>query len=74
MREHIRDVPDFPKPGIQFKDITPLIKQPDLLREAITEMIRPFRDTGLTAVTGMEARGFIFGSIAAQLLEVRGTQ
>ena len=61
----IRNIPDFPKPGIQFKDITPLVKHPATLRLAISELIRPFRDAPLTAVVGMEARGFIFGSLAA---------
>jgi len=61
----IRNIPDFPKPGIQFKDITPLVKNPDVLRFAVRELTGPFRNSGLTAVAGMEARGFIFGSLAA---------
>jgi adenine phosphoribosyltransferase len=66
----IRNIPDFPKPGIQFKDITPLVKDPPMLRQALAELIRPFRGTGLTAVAGMEARGFIFGSLAAWELDI----
>jgi adenine phosphoribosyltransferase len=61
----IRNIPDFPKPGIQFKDITPLVKNPAMLRECVRELIQPFRGPDLTAVAGMEARGFIFGSLAA---------
>lgn len=61
----IRNIPDFPKPGIQFKDITPLVKNPDVLRLAVRELTGPFRNSGLTAVAGMEARGFIFGSLVA---------
>jgi adenine phosphoribosyltransferase len=65
LRARIRNIPDFPKPGIQFKDITPVMKDPPLLRLTVRELIEPFLDKGLTAVAGMEARGFIFGSLAA---------
>lgn len=61
----IRNIPDFPKPGIQFKDITPLVKDPAMLRLAVHQLIHPFLGEKLTAVVGMEARGFIFGSLAA---------
>ena len=61
----IRNIPDFPKPGIQFKDITPLVKDPAMLRLAVHQLIYPFLGERLTAVVGMEARGFIFGSLAA---------
>ncbi|MGI9228388.1 MAG: adenine phosphoribosyltransferase [Gammaproteobacteria bacterium] len=66
----IRTIPDFPKPGIQFRDITPLLKQPASVHEVTEAMIEPFRAHNITAVSGMEARGFIFGSLAAQLLDV----
>jgi len=65
LKAKIRDIPDFPKSGIMFKDITPLVKDPASLRLAVLELIKPFRDQNITAVAGMEARGFIFGSIAA---------
>jgi len=61
----IRTIPDFPQPGIQFKDITPLVKNPAMLRLAVHQLIHPFLGEKLTAVIGMEARGFIFGSLAA---------
>lgn len=61
----IRDIPDFPKPGILFKDITPLVKDPAALRLAVHQLIHPFLGRDITAVAGMEARGFIFGSLAA---------
>lgn len=61
----IRDIPDFPKPGIMFKDITPLVKDPATLRLAIHQLIQPFLGRNITAVAGMEARGFIFGSLVA---------
>ena len=70
LKARIRNIPDFPKPGIQFKDITPLVKDPPALRLAVQELIQPFRQSGLTAVAGMEARGFIFGSLAAWELGV----
>ena len=66
----IRNIPDFPKPGIQFKDITPLVKEPTMLQLATEELIKPFRNKKLTAVAGMEARGFIFGTLAAQQLDI----
>jgi adenine phosphoribosyltransferase len=61
----IRDIPDFPKPGIIFKDITPLVKDPAALRLAIHQLVQPFLGREITAVAGMEARGFIFGSLVA---------
>ncbi len=67
---HIRNIPDFPKPGIQFKDITPLVRNPAMLRLAVDALIKPFRDRQLTAIAGMEARGFIFGSLAAMELDI----
>lgn len=66
----IRDIPDFPIDGIVFKDITPLVQDPASLRLAISELIKPFKDKNITAVAGMEARGFIFGSLAAWELGV----
>ena len=62
---HIRNIPDFPTAGIQFKDITPLVKNPAMLRLTVHQLIQPFLGEKLTAVVGMEARGFIFGSLAA---------
>ena len=70
IKAYIRNIPDFPKPGIQFKDITPLVKDPTMLKLAVSELIRPFRDMGITVVAGMEARGFIFGSLAANEMNI----
>lgn len=61
----IRDIPDFPKPGIIFKDITPLVKDPAALRLAVHQLIHPFLGRDITAIAGMEARGFIFGAVVA---------
>lgn len=68
LHSFVRDVPDFPKPGIIFKDITPLLKAPDALANACALLAEPFKDAGVTAVAGIESRGFIFGSIVAQML------
>ncbi len=61
----IRDIPDFPKPGIIFKDVTPLVKDPAALRLSVHQLLHPFLGRDITAVAGMEARGFIFGSLVA---------
>ena len=68
--EFVRDVPDFPKPGIVFKDITPLLAAPDALREAAHRMGQPFKDAGVTKVAAAEARGFLFGPSVAMALGV----
>ncbi|MEM7680913.1 MAG: adenine phosphoribosyltransferase [Planctomycetota bacterium] len=64
----IRDVPDYPKPGIVFKDITPLLADPAGLAMAVEHMANPFRSLGIQAVCGAESRGFIFGTAIAQAL------
>ena len=66
----IRDVPDFPKQGIIFKDITPLLADPGALADTIDQLIAPYVDAGVEAVVGVESRGFIFGSLAAAKLGV----
>ena len=65
LRNKIRDIPDFPKPGILFKDITPLVQDPAALRLAVHQLLYPFLGRNITAVAGMEARGFIFGTLVA---------
>ena len=64
----IRDVPDFPKPGVTFKDITPLLANPAGLAMAVERMANPFRGKGIELVCGAESRGFIFGTAIAQAL------
>lgn len=66
----IRDVPDFPKPGIMFKDITPLLLNPGGFARAVEGMAGPFRDRQIDAVAGIESRGFIFGVAIARLLNL----
>ena len=62
LSQAIRDVPDFPKPGILFKDITPILGDPRLLRAAIRLFADRHRDTGIDRVAGIESRGFIFAA------------
>jgi len=68
LRRAIRDVPDFPKPGIIFKDITPLLADPQLFRRATDALAAPFRDDAITHVVAIESRGFILGGPVAQAL------
>ena len=65
---YIRDVPDFPKAGIVFKDITPLLADPAALAMAVELMSNPYRSKGIELVVGAESRGFIFGTAVAQAL------
>jgi adenine phosphoribosyltransferase len=64
----IREIPDFPKPGIQFKDITPLLADSAGLALAVELMANPFRKMHVDIVVGAESRGFIFGTAIAQSL------
>jgi adenine phosphoribosyltransferase len=69
LREYIRDIPDFPKPGIVFKDITPLLSSPAAFEAAIDRLEDAFADKGIQAIAAAEARGFIFGAPLALRLE-----
>lgn len=65
----IRDVPDFPKPGILFKDITPLLLSPGAFRHAVDLMAAPFRGSRVRRVVSIESRGFLLGAPVALALE-----
>ena len=68
LKEAIRSIPGFPKPGIVFRDITPVLANPALLRQAIERLAEPFRDAKVDLVVGAEARGFILApAIALEL-------
>ena len=69
LRAKIREIPDFPKPGILFYDITTLLKDPASFREAIDLMLEPYKDERIDIVVGMESRGFIFSAPLAYLLK-----
>src|SRR5689334_11999636 len=62
LRDHIRDIPDFPKPGVIFKDITPLLSAPRAFGAAIDGLERSFAGKGIQTIAAAEARGFIFGA------------
>ena len=66
----LRDVPDFPAPGILFKDITPVLADPQLMRDVVERMCAPYADAGITHVVGVESRGFLFGMPMALALGV----
>lgn len=65
----VRTVPDFPEPGIQFKDITPVLLDPNLIRIAVEELLRPLADLKIDKVLGIESRGFILGAMLAERLD-----
>jgi adenine phosphoribosyltransferase len=67
LKQLIRDIPDFPQPGILFRDITPLLRDPAAFRQVTAALAEPFRGR-VDAVAGVESRGFIFGApLAAEL-------
>jgi adenine phosphoribosyltransferase len=65
LRAAIRDIPDFPKPGILFRDITPVLGDPALFRDAISEFVKVCREAKAEKVAGIDARGFLFGATVA---------
>ena len=69
LRAKIREIPDFPKPGILFYDITTLLKEPKSYKESIDLMLEPYRKEKVDIVVGMESRGFIFSSPMAYQLD-----
>jgi len=71
IKQTIRDVKDYPKPGIIFKDITPVLADPVLFREIVNQMVEIHRNDKIDAIAATEARGFIFGSILAHELNCR---
>jgi adenine phosphoribosyltransferase len=70
LRERIRDIPDFPKPGIVFKDITPLLLDPAAVDYAVSELAERIRPLGVELIVAAEARGFILGGALARELAV----
>jgi adenine phosphoribosyltransferase len=68
LKSYIRDVPDFPKPGIVFKDITTLLQNPKAFRETLRVLYDRYRDKGIDVVVAIEARGFIIGGALAHML------
>lgn len=68
LRAFVRDVPDFPKPGILFRDVTPLLSDPQALAAAVHALAEPFQGRGVQKVLGIESRGFVFGAPVALAL------
>lgn len=70
LKDALRDVPDFPKEGIIFKDITPIFKDPNLCKSLAEAMVEEFRNQKINAVAGIESRGFLLGPMMATILGV----
>lgn len=66
----IRDVPNFPKPGIVFKDITPILQDPELCSEIVSEIAYSLKDMKIDVIAGIESRGFLFGLMLANHMKV----
>lgn len=66
--DNLRNIPDFPIPGIQFKDVSTLFKNSDCIHEMADEMVQLYKDKGITKVVGIESRGFVMGAILADRL------
>lgn len=63
--KNLRNVPNFPQPGIHFKDVSTLFKNPECIKEMSNELVRLYKDKGITKVVGIESRGFVMGAILA---------
>ena len=70
LKSVIRSVPDFPKPGIVFRDITTLLADPEAVRQTVDAIAERYKNDGVDVVVGIESRGFIFGSLVADALGV----
>src|SRR3954471_20321918 len=68
LKQAIRTIPDYPKPGVQFRDITTLLGNPEAFRFTVDELVRPWAGTKVDRVAGIEARGFILGGAVAHQL------
>lgn len=68
LEDYVRDIANFPTPGVGFKDVTPLLANGAAFAAALAALVEPFREQQITHICGMEARGFIFGAAAASIL------
>ncbi len=68
IKSSIREIKDYPKPGVIFKDITPMLARPEIVRDVVRQIVEEFKEAHIDAVAATEARGFIFGSILAHEL------
>ncbi len=69
IKQAIRDVPDFPKPGILFKDITPILQNPDIFQKTIQALVQRYQGKDFDKIAGIESRGFLFGTVLAHALK-----
>jgi adenine phosphoribosyltransferase len=69
LKQHIRHIPDFPKAGILFYDITTLLRHPEGFKTAIDKLARPYAGQGIDVVVGIESRGFILGAAVAERIK-----
>lgn len=70
LKQHIRNIPDFPKPGILFRDITTLLQNPSAFRHAVESMAERFESVEVDAIAGIDARGFMFAAPLALRLDL----
>jgi adenine phosphoribosyltransferase len=70
IKQHIRTVPDWPSPGVQFRDITPLLSNPRVFRVLIDQFVHRYFDVRPSAIAGLDARGFIIGAVLAYELNI----
>jgi adenine phosphoribosyltransferase len=70
LKQFIRDIPDFPQPGVLFRDITPLLRQPEAFAHVLDRFAEAYASDGVDAVVGIESRGFLFGAPLADRLRV----
>jgi adenine phosphoribosyltransferase len=70
VKASIREISDFPKPGILFKDITPILSNPNLTQQVLEAMVHTYQPLNLDAIVGVESRGFLFGILLAQKLHI----
>jgi len=70
LKSTIRDIPDFPKKGILFRDVTPILKNPKLCRNIVEDIYNKFSKKKINAIVGVESRGFLFGMMLAQRFDV----
>jgi len=68
LKKIVRDIPDFPKPGIVFKDITPLLQNPEAFKYIVDRFVQRYREKPVDVIVGIESRGFLFGSVLAYVL------
>lgn len=70
LRAVVRDIPDFPQPGIVFKDITPILKDPELCKEIVAEIANSLKGQKIDLIAGIESRGFLFGLMLANHMKI----